>query len=364
MLSSKKAIRLIKTAALVLGGLVALLSGTAIYISTWGPTLPPETDGTIQRVLRAELPDLVQGQTGYATSGQVEIWYESIEPKGSPKGTVLLIMGIGNDALAWPGYFLQPIVDAGYRVVRHDHRGTGLSDWIEDWDPAHPYTLDDMAGDGIAVLDDLGVEKAHVVGISLGGMIAQQIAISYPDRVVSLTSLMSSGYVEDPGLPGLSGELATELVKLGIKHGLLGSEKSTIKMFVASQQLLMGDPPYDLDVQAISEQVLYNLRVRRGYNPQASRQHQAATLASGSRYEDLAKLKVPALIIHGKSDPFIPLAHGEKCARIIPGAQTLWLEGMGHDMPRLFVDTILNEMFDHFTRAQSGFQGRRYRPNS
>jgi pimeloyl-ACP methyl ester carboxylesterase len=358
MRSPKRAIRLLKIAALVLGGLVvALLVGAAIYVSTWGPTLPPETDETIRRVLQAELPDVIQGQTGYAKSGEVEIWYESIEPKGTPKGTVLLIMGIGNDALAWPGYFIQPIVDAGYRVVRHDHRGTGLSDWIEDWDPAHPYTLDDMARDGIAVLDGLGVGKAHVVGISLGGMIAQQIAISYPDRVVSLTSIMSSGYTQDPELPGLSIEIATEFAKLGIKYGLLGSEKSTIKMFVASQQLLMGDPPYALDVQTISEQVLYNLRVRRGYNPQASQQHTAATLASGSRYEDLARLEVPALIIHGKSDPMIPIAHGEKCAQSIPGAQTLWVEGLGHDMPRIFVDTILNEMFEHFVRAQRGFQG-------
>jgi pimeloyl-ACP methyl ester carboxylesterase len=277
-----------------------------------------------------------------------------MDPQGTPKGTVLLIMGIGNDALAWPGYFLQPMVDAGYRVIRHDHRGTGLSDWMEDWDPTQPYTLEDMAGDGIAVLDDLGVDKAHVVGVSLGGMIAQQMAISYPERVASLTSMMSSGDAQDPELPGLSVEVATELAKLGIKYGLVGTEKSTLKMFVASQQLLMGEPAYEVDVRTIAEQALYNLRHRRGYNPQASQQHAAATIASGSRYRELARLEVPALIIHGTSDPMIPIAHGKKCAQTIPGARTLWVEGMGHDLPRKFVEPILSEMFEHFEMATGG----------
>ena len=355
MRKNRTALRYLKVAALVLGGLlVALLVGAALYVSTWGPALPPGTDETIERVLQSELPDVVQGQTGYADSGGVEIWYESIEPQGTPKGTVLLIMGIGNDALAWPGYFLQPMVGAGYRVVRHDHRGTGLSDWMEDWDAAQPYTLEDMAADGIAVLDDLGVGKAHVVGVSLGGMIAQQMAISYPERVASLTSMMSSGFAQDPELPGLSVEVATELAKLGIKYGLVGTEKNTLKMVVASQQLLMGDPPYELDVQTIAEQVLYNLRVRRGYNPQASQQHAAATTASGSRYKDLARLELPALIIHGTSDPMIPIAHGKKCAQTIPGARTLWVEGMGHDLPRQFVEPILSEMFEHFEMATGG----------
>jgi pimeloyl-ACP methyl ester carboxylesterase len=353
MRSAKPTLRFLKIAALVLAGLVVvLLVGAAIYVSTWGPALPPETDEIIRRVRRAELPELVQGQTGYADSGGVEIWYESLEPTGEAKGSVLLIMGIGNDALAWPSYFLQPIVDAGYRVVRHDHRGTGLSDWMEDWDPAQPYTLDDMAADGIAVLDDLGLENAHVVGASLGGMIAQQMAIRYPERVASLTSIMSSGYALDPELPGMSREIATEFVKLGIKYGLFGSETGIIKMTVASQQLLMGDPAYQLDVQTIAELVLYDLRVRRGYNPQAAQQHNAATIASGSRYRDLAELQVPALVIHGTTDPMIPIAHGQKVARSIPGAQTLWVEGMGHDLPRKFVDILVTTMLQHFEGAQ------------
>ena len=112
------------------------------------------------------------------------------------------------------------------------------------------------------------------------------------------------------------------------------------------------------DVQGISEQVLYNLRHRRGYNPQASQQHLAAGSTSGPRYQDLARLEVPALIIHGTSDPFIPIAHGRKCAQSIPGAQILWIEGMGHDIPEVFADTILDKMFEHFQRAERGSGGK------
>jgi pimeloyl-ACP methyl ester carboxylesterase len=209
-----------------------------------------------------------------------------------------------------------------------------------------------MAGDGIAVLDDLGVDRVHVVGVSLGGMIAQQMAILYPERVASLTSMMSSGYAADPGLPGFSAEIATEFAKLGIRYGLPGTEKGTIKMTVASQYLLMGDPAYEVDVRTIAEQVLYSLRERRGYNPQAAQQHTAAALASGSRYEDLRNLAMPALVIHGKTDPMIPMEHGRKTARSIRGAKTLWVEGMGHDLPRQFVDTIVAQLLEHFQSVQ------------
>ncbi len=353
MTSSRRAIRLVGTIALILGGLVAAtLVGLYIYILASTPSLPPGTDEAIDQVMQSELPELVKGEAGYADSDGVDIWYESLEPPGAPKGTILLNMGIGADALAWPDYFIQPIVDAGYQVVRYDYRGTGLSDWIEDWDEEQPYTFDDMAADGIAILDELGVQEAHVVGMSMGGMIAQQMAIDYPDRVLSLTSIMSTGDAQDPNLPGLSVALVREFAKLGIRYGIPNSEKNNIKLRLASRQVLMGDTPYDLDVQGISEQVLYTLHNRRGYNPQASQQHLAAGSASGSRYSALSRLELPALIVHGESDPFIPIQHGHKCALFIPDAQTLWIEGMGHDIPEIFTDMILDKMFENFQRAQ------------
>ena len=196
-------------------GLIIILGivGLGIYIYLSGPPLPPNSDEIISQVLRSELPEIFSGQTGYAKSGDINIWYESIEPDESPQGAVLLLAGISSDAVAWPPKFLDALVAAGYQVIRTDHRGTGMSDWIENWDSSNPYSLSDMADDGIAVLDALGVEKAHVIGVSMGGMIAQQMSIDHPDRVLSLTSIMSSGNISDPNLPPISIDIAQELVK-------------------------------------------------------------------------------------------------------------------------------------------------------
>ena len=291
---------------------------------------------------------MVRGETGYARSGEVNIWYESINPERAPKGSVLLLTGISSDASAWPPKFLDGLVDAGYRVIIYDHRGTGMSDWMEEWDGNRPYTVEDMANDGIAVLDALGIDEAHVIGVSMGGMIAQQMTIDHPARVLSLTSIMSSGDITDPALPPISIDTATELLKVSLKYGLIKSERNTIKMHVASRMILMGDSSYAIDVKTIAEQVLYNLRERNGYNPQSSAQHNAAVLASGSRYEELRILRTPTLIMHGESDPFIPIEHGKKCADLIPNAEALWIEGMGHDLPDKFIEVVVEKILTHF----------------
>ncbi len=333
---------MIKKIFLTIGALLLLiLIGLSIYIFSSGPKLPPETDEIISQVLNSEVPEVIKGKTGYAESGGVKIWYESIMPNDSVKAVVFLIMGIANDALGWPDYFIQPLVDSGFQVVRYDHRGTGMSDWIDNWDRANPYTLDDMARDGIAVMDAVGAQKVHIIGVSLGGMIAQHLAIYYPERVSTLTSIMSSGYIEDPELPGISIDIIRKLLIVSVKYGLLKSERNTIKLHIASRLLLMGDSIYSHDIRNISEHVLYNLRERKGYNPKVSPQHIAATSASGSRYEKLPEINVPVLIIHGRSDPLIPFVHGKKSASLIRDADTLWVDGMGHDIPLKYVDAIL-----------------------
>lgn len=342
----RRKISLIIVLVVVLG-----VASLAVYFKP-DPPPPSNPEEIISQVLESELPEFIRGETGYARSGDVNIWYESIEPGGAAKGAVLLLTGISSDALMWSPRFLDALGDAGYRVIRYDQRDTGMSDWIEDWDSANPYSLHDMADDGIAVLEALGVEKAHVLGVSMGGMVAQQIAIDHPDRVLSLTSIMSSGDIADPDLPSASAEFVQEFAEKSLGFLAAKSERDMIESYVTVRAMLLGDSPYALDVKTVAEQVLYNLRRRRGYNPQAYFQHQVAVLTAGSRYEALQTLDTPTLIIHGKSDPIIPIEHGMKCADVIPNADTLWVEGMGHDLPDECVDDMVEKMIMNFQRAE------------
>lgn len=324
--------------------LILLFTGISIYLYTSGPELPERSDEIIEDVIEQPLPDLISGKTGYAKSQGLNIWYESIEPEDSTKGTILLIMGISNNALGWPQLFIDSFLKTGYRVIRYDHRGVGMSDWVEDWNRSNPYSLVDMAADGIAVLDSVGGEKTHVLGISMGGMIAQEMAIHYPKRVITLTSVMSSCHIEDPDLPPISSEVAWDLIKVSLKYGLIGGEENMIKLHLASRIILMGDTGHELNISEIAQQVLYNLRNRNGYNLNVSRQHQAAVRQSGSRYDELSKLEIPTLVIHGKSDPFIPIEHGEKCASLIPDADYFRIENMGHDIPAQLAEPLAKKI--------------------
>lgn len=330
--------------------LLFFIIGSSIYLYRTGPILPKDTDEILEKVIALPLPELIKGKTGFVNSKGINIWYESILPKESPKGVILLIMGISNDALGWPPKFIQSFVDSGYQVIRYDHRGTGLSDWIEDFDSEHPYSLSDMAFDGISILDVLQVEKANIIGVSMGGMIAQELTIKHPDRVQSLTSIMSSGNIFDEELPPISSEVAYDLIKVAIKYSVISTEKNKIKLHLASRSILTGDGYQNLNIKEISEQVLYNIQNRKGYNANVSQQHQAAVFTSGSRYDSLKNLKVPTLIIHGKEDPFIPIAHGIKCVNLIPNADSLWVDNMGHDIPNELIPILSKKIIENFNR--------------
>ena len=340
--------KIIKNIVKVIGILLLLIIiAASIYLYNSGPTLPKETDEIIEQVIKEPLPKIIKGQTGIARSGTVNIWYESQLPLDTPKGTILLIMGISNDALGWPPSFLDTLANSGYQVIRYDHRGTGLSDWMTDWEADKPYNLTDMANDGIAVLDDLGIQKAHVIGVSMGGMIAQETAIKHPNRVQTLTSIMSSGDILDANLTPISSKVAIELIKIAAKYGIIGGEKNLIKLHLASRIILMGETQQILNIAEIATGVLYNIRKRKGYNSQVSSQHQAAVSASDSRYVALQELTIPTLIIHGKADPFIPIGHGQKMAKLMPIADSLWLDNMGHDIPDELVQPIVERILRH-----------------
>ena len=319
--------------------------GLVMFVSS-GPELPADTDAILDEVLAAEVPALVKGVTGKARSGDIDIWYETIGNLGNPKATVLLITGAAASAIAWPDYFFQPLIDAEYQVVRYDNRGLGMSDWMDDWDSEHPYTLEDMASDGIAVLDELGVASAHIVGVSMGGMIGQRMAISHADRVLSLTSISSSGYFDDPELSRGSTQFERDVLKLVLRYGLVPTERNQIRLVLGLEQLLKGDGDYETDVKSSAQATLYELRRRNGFNPGVVEQHSAAALASGSRYDELGGISVPILVVHGRSDPLVLPAHAEKYAPMIPGASMLWVEGMGH----LFAEAHAPQLLDAIHR--------------
>lgn len=331
-------------------GLVLIIVIAAFGFYSWvnsGIELPPETDKIIAEVVAADnIPEFITGETGFAKNGEVDIWYEKISVVDTVKATVLLVMGHSATALIWTPDFYQAFVDSGYQVIRYDNRGLGESDWIDNWDKNNPYTLEDMAKDGIAILDAVGVDKAHIVGASMGGMIGQRLAISHSDRVLSLTSIMSSGYMNDPKIDPIPGDFIPNLTKLVLKNVAAGAKESNmLEIGVGVQELLKGNGPYETNIKESAERTLYEIRKRKGINPTVGDQHTAAIETSGSRLEELGSITVPTLVIHGKSDPLVIFSHAEKYAPLIPNAKTLFIDGMGHDLPSIYMNEIQSAMF-------------------
>ena len=337
---------ILKGAGIVIIAILAIASA-AIYFS--GPQLPTDIDETIDYVLQSDLPELLKGKTGYVYPKNTKVWYESIGQERSAKGTILLFMGIANDAFGWPQRFIDLLSDSGYQVIRYDYRGTGMSDWMPEW-KQYPYSLTDLASDAKLILDQLNIDKAHLVGVSMGGMVAQEFAIHFPRHTLTLTSIMSSGNIADEDIKGISLKTTIDLIRIGLRYGIFSTERNTIKMYVAARIILRGNADYSIDVQATAEQVLYNLRKRNGYNPKASGQHKEAVHRSGSRYRQLKKLAIPSLIIHGLNDPFVPIDHSKKLASVLPNAKTKWYESMGHDIPPNLYNLLITELIQNFER--------------
>jgi pimeloyl-ACP methyl ester carboxylesterase len=337
----------------ILAFIVIIAIGGLVFIDLTLPSLPPLTNKIIDKALEKNNYRL-KGEEGYAINpnDSTKIWYETISPEDSVVGHVILIMGIANDAMAWPDYFIDPMIDSGYNVIKFDARGTGKSDWLENWNKETAYTLEDIADDIISIIDTLKIEKVHIVGISFGGMVGQTTALKYPHRVHSLVSISSTGDIMDDQLPGMDNWVLSQIIMSSIRYTLVENDENNIKNQITVRMLLSGNNTYDFDLENMIERLVYNLHKREGYNPDASKQQTTAVMLSGSRYKDLNELSIPTLVIHGKDDPLIPIEHGKKTFAAIPDADSLLLDNMGHDIPLSANDVIVKKIIDHFHKIK------------
>ncbi|HAS13432.1 MAG TPA: hydrolase [Acidimicrobiaceae bacterium] len=248
---------------------------------------------------------------------------------------LLLIMGLGAQLTAWPVEMVQLLEDAGFDVIRFDNRDIGLSSEC-DWEPPSPvrafigrllrrpvptgYVVDDMADDAAGLLDALGIERAHVVGASMGGMIAQALAIAHPRRVASLTSIMSN--------PGDGSGGATAKVLLAFARREDPTPENAVDQAVATFQRISG-PHF----RAEEYRPLAEAAVARSFRPHGVARQTAAIMASADRTEGLSRLAVPALVVHGLIDPLVKPSGGLATAQAIPGSRLLMFNDMAHDLP-------------------------------
>lgn len=274
-----------------------------------------------------------------ANNGSVELEYETFGD-ANPE-TVLLINGLGSQMTRWPIPFCEKLVARGYRAIRFDNRDVGLSSWME----GQTYSLADMADDAVAVLDAAGVRRAHVAGVSMGGMITQKVAIRSPDRVLSITSIMSA--------PGVGPALQSTPEAAAVLNTPPPDPLADFEAFVAAgvaNARVIGSPGYPFGDEFLRERVI--AEYRRGFNPAGVARQRQAIFADGDRAPDLAKVTIPAVILHGTDDPLVQPIGGELTAKAIPGAELRMIEGMGHDVPPGLYDTIIDAIVAAASRAK------------
>lgn len=244
----------------------------------------------------------------------------------------MLINGLSCQCLQWFSYFYEPLVEQGYYVIRFDNRDVGLSTWINDRDwEKQPYSLDDMAQDSVGLLEALEIDKGHIIGVSMGGAIAQRIAIDYPDRILSLTSIASFAEASAVGTGGIASFLVPKVPSL--------------EEYLAFWSLLVGTT-FPLDLPLYTELYRESVEVRQGYNPDCITHQLAAIASSSPTLPELAKIQVPTLVIYGTADPLIPVTHALEYAKLIPSSQVVKMEGVGHDIPQGICHKIHPEIFN------------------
>lgn len=321
-----------------------ILLAIAWWVYNTEPKLPTNINALIREVKNNPIPEFIKGETHRVSNKGLSIFYEKIDPTSPAKGTIILVNGLGQTLLDWHDYFYEPLVEAGYQVIRFDNRGLGESDWVKDWNrkERRTFNLSDMASDIIAIQTDLGLKQTHIIGMSMGGMIAQTLAIEHPERVQTLTSIMSTGFYWDPDLVNIPSSFQRQYAKIMIRHARTIQQLETkLKFQWSIRKILKGKGDYQLDDKGILQQAYYEIKRRKSFNPKVSDIHGYAIKSSGSRYEGLRQLNMPVTVIHGTDDTLVDFSHAKKYAPLIPNAQSVFIEGMGHDLPKAYTPQMI-----------------------
>ncbi len=287
----------------------------------------------------------------FAPANGIELCYQEMgDPDGEP---LLLVMGLATQMIAWSDEFCALLAERGFRVVRFDNRDIGRSSRIEakgapnllgmavGYRANAPYFLRDMAADTVGLMDHLGIESAHLVGASMGGMIVQSTAIDHPDRVSSLTSIMSTTGSRRVGHPSYK--------TFGLLLGKPPREREAAIERVIKTFKLIGSPGYPFEEERVRE--IAGRSFDRGHSQAGIARQLHAITASGDRTPGLRRLNLPALVIHGKNDVLVNPSGGRATAKAIPGARLKLVEGMGHDLPRALWPDFVEEIAANAARA-------------
>ena len=290
--------------------------------------------------------------------GDIELCYEAFGDPADP--AMLLIMGLGTQMLGWQEEFCEQLAARGFFVVRYDNRDIGrstilgeapvptLGQIIRRDKRAASYTLAEMAADGVGLLDHLGIERAHVVGASMGGMIAQTIAARRPERVLSLVSIMANTGSRWSGQPAL--RTYPKFLRP------LSSDRQTYIDQAADLFAWIGSPGFDRDEPALRD--LLGRMYDRGHDPGSTARQLSAILASGDRTAELRHITAPTVVIHGTADKLVAPSGGRATARAIPGARLVMIKGMGHDLPRGAWPQMLDAIVENATRTAAPARDR------
>lgn len=284
------------------------------------------------------------------TAGTVDLAYESFGDHTAPP--LLLIAGLATQMFGWDHRFCMQLADNGFRVIRFDNRDIGLSTHLDEagvpdiramlrgrkWSSA-PYTLTDMADDTAGLLDALDLESAHIVGMSMGGMIAQQLAIDHPRRVRSLTSIMST--------PSRRAGQATAEAQRVLFLPAATDEETAARRALRVRRVI-GSPGYPLDEAQVAD--VARRSFARGNNPAGVARQYAAIVVSPERSPGLRALTIPTLVLHGEDDPLVRVGGGRATARAVPRSRLVVYPGMGHDLPQPLWPHIVDEIVTHAAR--------------